>query len=147
MDGSTSNLKKINRKERQGLSDIYLGSCFMRYHYTRPDNYIVTHAVSYKCSHPVYTRCTLYLIEENGLAVIQQYYDPKTKQTWWGEIYPWLIDEIFSREGFLAYFSKFAGAPENDIYPTVTVRQIMWALKMKPLKRDIWETCFDHTPI
>ena len=23
----------------------------------------------------------------------------------------------------------------------------MWALKMKPLKREVWETCFDHCPI
>lgn len=32
-------------------------------------------------------------------------------------------------------------------YPTVTIRQIMWALKMKPLPKQPWETVFDHTPI
>jgi len=31
--------------------------------------------------------------------------------------------------------------------PTVTVRQIMWALKMKPIKKEKWETCFDRRDI
>ena len=30
----------------------------------------------YICDHSVYSRCTLYRIEENGLAVIQQLFDP-----------------------------------------------------------------------
>ena len=34
--------------------------------------------------------------------------------------------------------------PLDDIYPTVTVRQLMWALKMKPIRRERWETCFDR---
>ena len=33
------------------------------------------------------------------------------------------------------------------LYPTVTIRQIMWALKIKPLKRERWETCFDRREI
>ena len=32
-------------------------------------------------------------------------------------------------------------------YPTVTIRQIMWALKMKPIQRQRWETCFDRREI
>lgn len=31
--------------------------------------------------------------------------------------------------------------------PTVTIRQIMWALKMKPIQRQRWETCFDRREI
>lgn len=119
----------------------------MRYFYEKPDNYIVVHACTYSCDHPVYNRCTLYKQDILGLAVIQQYYDPVTKRTCWDEIFPWLIEAIYSREGFSEYFNKMAGPAENDIYPTVTVRQIMWALKMKPLKRERWETCFDHTRI
>ena len=30
---------------------------------------------------------------------------------------------------------------------TVTVRQIMWALRMKPLKKERWETVFDRSLI
>ena len=35
-------------------------------------------------------------------------------------------------------------ATQNDLYPTVTIRQIMSALKMKPLKKERWETVFDR---
>ncbi len=42
------------------------------------------------------------------------------------------------------------GIPESctdGVYPTVTIRQIMWALKMKPLARERWETVFDRKNI
>lgn len=32
-------------------------------------------------------------------------------------------------------------------YGTVTVRQIMWALKMKPIQKERWETVFDRRDI
>lgn len=35
----------------------------------------------------------------------------------------------------------------DGLYPTVTIRQIMWALKMKPIQRQRWETCFDRREI
>lgn len=82
-----------------------------------------------------------------GLAVIQQRYNPLTKYTWWTEIDPWLTDELYLRQGFSDYFHKYAAEPVDDLYPTVTIRQIMWALKMKPIKRERWETAFDHTRI
>lgn len=37
--------------------------------------------------------------------------------------------------------------PKDGIYPTMTVRQAMWAAKMKPLKKERWETVFDHKDI
>lgn len=33
------------------------------------------------------------------------------------------------------------------LYPTVTVRQMMWALKMKPMPKERWETVFDRKEI
>ena len=45
---------------------------------------------------------------------------------------------------------KHAHAKKKDshgYFPTVTVRQLMWALRMKPLKKERWETSFDHVPI
>lgn len=99
------------------------------------------------CDHPVYSKCTLYRIEDKGIAVIQQRYDPDTKQTWWGEIDPWLTDELYLHDRFREFFDKRAGKPANDLYPTVSIRQIMWALKMKPIKRERWETCFDRRDI
>lgn len=101
----------------------------------------------YSCDHPVYSRCTLYLRGEEGLAVVQQRYDPETKATSWREVDGWLVDTLYLHPRFPEYFEKHAGKPTNDIYPTVTLRQLMWALKMKPLKKEPWETVFDHCPI
>ena len=42
------------------------------------------------------------------------------------------------------FFDNRSGKCNDGIYPTVTIRQIMWALKMKPIKRERWETCFDR---
>ena len=44
----------------------------------------------------------------------------------------------------MEFFNERAGACTDGLYPTVTVRQIMWALKMKPIPRERWETCFDR---
>lgn len=88
------------------------------------------------------------MIDSKGLAVIQQRYDRNTKTTWWTDIDDWLVDLLYLNENFKDYFDKYAGErSENDLYPTVTLRQIMWALKMKPLKRERWETAFDHRNI
>lgn len=119
----------------------------MRYHYEKPRHYTSMYGVIYACDHPVYDQCTLYLIENLGLAVIQQRYDPDTKRTWWGEMDPWLVDSIYLAEGFKQFFDDRAGLRSGGHYPTVTVRQIMHALRMKPLPRARWETCFDRRDI
>lgn len=119
----------------------------MRYHIEKPDFCIPMYGKIYICDHPVYNRCTLFKIGCKGLAVIRQRYDPATKQTWWEDIEPWLGNAIYLHESFKAYFDSHAGEPIGGLYPTVTVRQIMWALRMKPLKRERWETCFDRKDI
>ena len=119
----------------------------MRYHFDKPEIYVSMYGEIYICDHPVYNRCTLYKMNKKGLAVIQQYYDSATKHTWWQEVEPWLTDALYLREGFKAFFDERAGECVNGLYPTVSVRQIMWALKMKPLKRERWETVFDHKDI
>ena len=119
----------------------------MRYHYEKPARFHAVYGQLYICDHPVYNRCTLYLIADKGLAVIQQRFDVRTKTTWWGEIDPWLANEIYLNHRFKAYFDKKAGKCTDGLYPTVTIRQIMWALKMKPLKKERWETVFDHGDI
>lgn len=40
-----------------------------------------------------------------------------------------------------------AGTCTDGLWPTVTIRQIMWALKMKPLQKQRWETVFDRRDI
>jgi hypothetical protein len=102
---------------------------------------------TYICNHPVYNKCTLFKIDNKGLAIIQQRYDPGSKKTWWGEIDPWLTDALYLHPKFKEFFDKRAGIVDNGLYPTVSVRQIMWSLKIKPIARQRWETCFDRRDI
>ena len=116
----------------------------MRYHHRKPAIYTSMYGVKYECNHPVYGACTLYLIGENGLAVIQQRYDNGTKRTWWSEIDQWLTDELYLHPKFKEVFKERSGTCTDGLYPTITIRQLMWALKMKPLPKQRWETCFDR---
>lgn len=119
----------------------------MRYHYEKPITYLAMYGETYVCKHPVYDNCTLYLMNGKGLAIIQQRFDPNSKQTWWSEIDPWLVDELYLHPKFKEYFEDRADESVDGLYPTVTIRQIMWALKMKPIKKERWETCFDRRDI
>lgn len=119
----------------------------MRYHFEKPGFFTSQYGKIYTCDHPVYSRCTLYVIGEKGLAVIQQRFDATLKATSWGEIDPWLTDAIYLNSGFREFFIERSGPSKNCLYPTVTVRQIMWALKMKPIPKQYWETVFDRKDI
>lgn len=119
----------------------------MRYHYKKPAIYLSMYGERYICDHPVYHSCTLFKINKKGLAVIQQRFDKETKETWWGEIDPWITDDLYLNPGFKKYFDSRAGGCTDGLYPTVTLRQMMWALKMKPLPKDRWETVFDRKEI
>lgn len=120
----------------------------MRYHFEKPTMYSTMYGKTHTCNHPVYSSCTLYKIGEKGLAVIQQRYNTKNKSTYWNEIDPWLNDVLYLHPGFLKFFRERSGPVMNDdLYPTVTIRQIMWALKVKPIPKERWETCFDRRDI
>ena len=119
----------------------------MRYHYEKPDTYFSMYGETHVCDHPVYDKGTLFRIGDNGLTVIQQRYDASDKTTRWGEIDPWLTDILYLHPKFKRYFDERAGKCTDGLYPTVTIRQIMWALKMKPLPKERWETTFDRRDI
>ncbi len=119
----------------------------MRYHYEQPKTHHSMYGECLTCNHPVYNSCTLYKIGDKGIAVIQQRFRKEDKSTYWTDIDPWLTDEIYLHSGFKAYFDKRASSPIGGLYPTVTIRQIMWSLKMKPLKKERWETTFDRRNI
>lgn len=119
----------------------------MRYHFDKPTIYLSMYGETYICNHPVYNSCTLFIIGDKGLAVIQQRYNAKNKSTWWGELDPWLTDSIYLNPNFKKFFDKRCGKCTDGLYPTVTVRQIMWALRMKPLSKEKWETVFDRKDI
>ena len=78
----------------------------MRYHYDNTDHYTSMYGHIYICNHPVYSRCTLYKIGDNSLAVIQQRYDTRSKCTWWTEIDPWLVDTLYLHSGFKKFFDE-----------------------------------------
>lgn len=120
---------------------------YMRYHYDKPTIFLSLYGNTYECAHPVYSKCTLYRIGDKGLAVIQQRYDETSKTTWWSEIDPWLTDDLYVHPNFKAFFDERADKPSNNLYPTVTIRQIMWALRMKPIPKERWETVFDRRDI
>lgn len=119
----------------------------MRYHFEKPTIYLSMYGDVYVCNHPVYNCCTLFMIGSKGLAVIQQRFNPDTKTTWWDAVDTWLTDALYLHPNFKEYFDRRAGTCTDGLYPTVTIRQIMWALKMKPLPKERWETVFDRREI
>ena len=119
----------------------------MRYYYEKPSVYSSMYGDTYTCDHPIYNKCTLYLIGKYGLAVIQQRFNEETKTTTWSEIDPWLTDILYLHPKFKEFFDDRSGKCMDGLYPTVTIRQTMWALKLKSIPRERWETCFDRLNI
>lgn len=114
----------------------------MKY-YKKPDIWNYMYGIPYFRGTELYNYCTLFLIDNKGLCVIQQRFDPGLKHTWWDSIDPWLANDIYLNKNFKSYFDSIA----TDIsipskVPTVTVRQLMRALKMPPLYKEFWETRF-----
>ena len=63
------------------------------------------------------------------MAVIQQRYYQETKHIYWAEIESWLTDTIYLHPKFKSYFDERSAESENGLYPTVTIRQVMWGIK------------------
>lgn len=102
---------------------------------------------TYICDHPVYSSCTLFYLGKRGLAVIQQRFDSEAKHTWWGPIDSWLANAIYVRDGFKSYFEEHSGEALDGLYPTVPVRKVTYALRMKPMKVERWETYFTRSEV
>ena len=112
----------------------------MRAFYDKPKVPISLYGVRYFCDHPLYNECTLYLIGKKGLAVIQQRFDPATKSSWWSYVDPWLANDLYLSGGFIDAFKELSGESKDGLYPTITLRKLMWKLRMKPLKKEYWES-------
>lgn len=119
----------------------------MRYHSEKPEKEDFEERPIFVCDHLVYTKGSLYKTGKKGLVVIQQRYDPIKKSTSWGPVDSWVYDLIFSNKNFRKYFNERAKELSEGFYPTVTVRQIMHALRIKPLPKQPWETYFDRKEI
>ena len=118
----------------------------MKYRYKKPLEYVRREGIDYICNHPLYNRCTLFLSCANesgdggGLAVVQKRFNSTQKRWWWDHIDPWLSHDIYHHQDFLEVLHEHAWWPDKDgLYPTLTVRQLMWELRMKPLPKEEWE--------
>lgn len=107
----------------------------MRYHYEKPKAWSQNFGEIYACDHPLYSSCTLYRTGETGLAVVQYRWSPKMKIARLGPIDPWLVDQIYVNPMFREYFLKHSGEKSPDgLFPTVFLRKLMYALRMKPIR-------------
>lgn len=119
----------------------------MRYHHQRRDVY-VEYGETYICNHPLYSKCTLFKENDGrGVAVIQQRFDPVEKTTYWTDIDPDLTMDLYLNENYRNFMRLRARLPTDGLYPTVSIRQMMNAMKMKPLIKEEWETVFDRKDI
>lgn len=127
----------------------------MKYYYEIKKNLNGGHMYGMTCKlvdHPAAKSCTLFMIGDKGLGVIEQKFSETFKAAYWGPIRDELCDVIYLHPRFLDYFNAHAqyisfmdGAilpGENGQYPVVPLRKLMWALRMKPLKRQEWENWF-----
>ena len=131
----------------KGLIIKALSFFSVRYHYEKPTMYLSIYERTYICDHPVYNKCTLFEIDNNGLVVIQQLFNSDTKTSYWNKVDPWLTDDLYLHPKFKDFFENRSSECKNGLYPTVMIRQIMRALKMKPIPKERWETCFDRRNI
>lgn len=112
----------------------------MKYFYNPPLYQMPLYGEIYICDHPMFHRATLYMVGNRGLLVVQQRYNVIEKTIQWGPIDPWLSNDIYIHPKFLAYFNDHAEEMTADgMFPVVSVRSLMWGLRMKPLKHEFWE--------
>lgn len=114
----------------------------MRYFYEKPVSTRKRYGVSTNFNHKMYNRGTLFRIGDDGLVIVQQRFNPDSKTIYWDEIDPWLANDIYLSDGFLEFFKRNACKEVHGIYPTFPVRKVMWALRMKPLRKEFWEDPF-----
>lgn len=111
----------------------------MKYFYEKPE-YWHNVGIIYSCDHPMFNRCTLFLKDNKGIAIIQEHFNDRIKARWWGSLDPWLAYDIYKNEGFGEFFERESQKIDSfGLYPVFQVRKVMWALKMKPLRKEFWE--------
>lgn len=118
----------------------------MKYHIEKPIFQSEVFGVTYRNNHPVYDYGTLFLFGKKGLVIIQQFID-SDKRTYWGPVEPYLINAIFITKDFEKLFERYSSEKLDGSYPTITIRHALHWLKMKPPKKELWETYFDRSII
>ena len=113
----------------------------MRYYYQSRDGDKVPQKGYIKWQpHQCYYLCTLYQKDNLGLAVVRPVFDETEKTIRFDALDDNLANDICNQPDFDEYFAEHADfQDESGCFPTVGVRKIMWALRMKPLKKEDWE--------
>ena len=113
----------------------------MKYYYKPSTDVSAGAGEIYICNHPLFNRATLFKQHERGLLLVQEHYNKKTKARLWGPVVPWLSYDIYANANFDRFFDENASEiDKNSLYPIFPVRKVMWALRMKPLQREEWES-------
>lgn len=104
---------------------------------------LAIHFEIYELDYILYDKCTLFTDGQKGLVIIQQRYSKRSKCTWWGPIEEEIANDILASGRFPGLFrEKARPKDEFGLYPTLALRQALWALKIKGPKKEIWETRF-----
>ena len=111
----------------------------MKYYYQKPDICVRVFGKPIALDHPIYKSGTLYLENGRGLIVIQKHFESEVKECYWGSVDAWIANDIYTSNNFPEFF--FRNALEED-YPIFQLRKLMWALRMKPLRKEEWELYF-----
>lgn len=121
-------------------SEFFPGGDFVKYYEGRIEP--LRHGEVYACNHVLYDACTLFKEGNKGLAVVQKHFNPNVKVMWYGPLDPCLANDIYENPNFKDYFESIAAQATDNIYPTMDVRRLMWALGMRPIKPEPWEKSF-----
>ena len=116
----------------------------MKYFTKKPKNYVSVYGKITKIDHPLFTHATLYFMNDKGMYVVQQHFNPVQKKIAWGPLEGWLANDIYLNKNFYAFFLNNATGID---YPIFTVRSLMWTLRMKPLEREFWEDWKGDKPL
>lgn len=111
----------------------------MKYYSKKPDICVRLFGEVVDPKHPIYKRGTLYFEHNRGLIVTQKHFNSDTKECFWSNVDDWIANDIYTCARFPEFFQMHATESE---YPIFELRKIMWALRMKPLKKETWETYF-----
>lgn len=114
----------------------------MKGYYQPSTDRIIKTWKTHRCDHVLYDACTLFMHGNYGLAVIQQRFNDKQKVWWWGPIDDRIAYDISNSEKFKDIFWEKAGVNKFGIYPTIEVRKLMYAVGLKPMRKEYWETSF-----
>ena len=105
----------------------------MKYFYEKPKIYQDFYGHKIKMNHPIYQYGTLFEQDGKGMIFVQKRF--RKKCCYWDAIDPWLANDI--------YFPSYFAEKSREInFPIVSVRTVMWALRMKPLPKEFWEEYF-----